>query len=99
MYNIGPEITSDSIELSRTTVISTSISISIFVVIVFSLGVLCGCVGHRYMESFKASHRSSGGQREEIYSEVELADTGQNIRQQQHKPEMMENVAYGTLRS
>ena len=51
------------------------------------------------MESFKASHRSSGGQREEIYSEVELADTDQSIRQQQHNPEMMENVAYGTLRS
>ena len=46
------------------------------------------------MESFKASHRNSGAdQRDEIYSEVELADTGQSIRQQQHKPEMMENVA------
>ena len=51
------------------------------------------------MESFKASHRSSGDQREEIYSEVELADTGRNIRQHQHNPEMMKNVAYGTLRS
>ena len=50
------------------------------------------------MESFKASHRSSGDRREEIYSEVELADSGQNIRQQQHNPEMMENVAYGTVR-
>ena len=49
------------------------------------------------MESFKASHRSNGDQREESYSEVELADTGQNIRQQQHNPEMIENVTYGTL--
>ena len=32
------------------------------------------------MKSFKASQRSSGGQREEIYSEVELADTGRNNR-------------------